>query len=262
MFPYINIFNKAVPMYGICIVIGILAASGLIIFDCRKRGILWEDAVIIGVTGLGAGLLGAKVLYVLITFTPAEIIEIVKKGEWKYILSGGFVFYGGLICGMFGALFGAFLAKSKLAVYENVLVKVIPLVHGFGRIGCLFAGCCYGRPSDSGFGVVFRNPISDAPVGVPLIPIQIYEAIFNFVLFVVLWGMDKKYPKNRILLPVYILCYSVERFFVEFFRYDAARGFLFALSTSQWISIGLFAAGMIMVIVRLKKKDAKPASLE
>lgn len=254
MLPYLNIFGKQIPMYGLMIVSGILLSALLMVADCRRRRLLWEDAVIIGTTGLGCGMVGAKLLYIFVTFTPAELLKIVIDGKTGLLLRGGFVFYGGLIAGVLGAVLGARLAKEKLSRFENVLIKAIPLSHAFGRVGCFFAGCCYGKPTESAFSVVYQNPISDAPRGVPLMPVQLYEAAFDLVLFAVFWAIDKKYPKNHMLLPLYLILYSIERFLMEFLRYDAVRGGIFGLSTSQWISLLLFSLGAWIIIYRKQRK--------
>ena len=254
MLPYIHVFGRTVPMYGVCLVIGIFVAGFFMVYDCKRKGLLWEDALIAVVVALGIGFAGAKLLYIAISFTPRELVEIVKQGRLQDILRGGFVFYGGLIFGILGAHIGTKIAGSRMKEYENVLIKTVPLAHGFGRIGCLCAGCCYGKPAAGHFHITFSHPMSDAPVGVPLVPVQIYESVFNFALFFVLLAIDVKYPKNRILLPVYILAYSVERFVMEYFRYDSARGFWLGLSTSQWISAAIFLAGGILLLTRLRSK--------
>lgn len=247
MFAYIKIFGKIIPMYGVCIVIGVALAAMHLVFDCKKRGLLWEDGVIISASGLGIGFLGAKLLYVFVTFTPSQLAEIIRLGKFKEILNGGFVFYGGLIFGIAGAWLGSVIAKRNLGDFENILVKEIPFVHAFGRMGCFFAGCCYGKPTNSPIYVVFKNPISDAPIGVNLVPVQIYEAVFNLMLFAVLELIDKKFSERKLLLPLYLLLYSVWRFFIEFFRYDYVRGVLLGVSTSQWISAAMFVIALILL---------------
>lgn len=253
MLPFIKIFGFTVPMYSLCIEVGIFFAVLFLFYDCKHKNLLWNDAVIIGVTGIGIGFAGAKLMYVITAYSPHEIGEIILGGKWEYITNGGFVFYGGFIFGIVGAVVGTRITGSSLSVYENVLIKLIPLVHSFGRFGCFCAGCCYGKPTKAGFGVVYTNPVSDAPCGIELLPVQLYEAVFNLLLFAVMVLIDKKNPSNRILLPVYLLGYSIERFIIEYFRYDEIRGSFLWLSTSQWISVGLFMAGLFVILIRRKK---------
>ena len=252
MLPFIKIFGFTVPMYSLCIEVGVFFAVLVLFYDCKQKNVLWNDAVIIGVTGIVIGFAGAKLLYVITAYSPHEIGKIIFEGRLEYISNGGFVFYGGFIFGIIGALIGARISKSKLMVYENVLVKLIPLVHAFGRVGCFCAGCCYGRPIRTGFGVVYTNPASDAPCGIKLLPVQLYEATFNMLLFAIMIFIDKKKPSNKILLPVYLIGYSIERFIIEYFRYDEIRGRFLCLTTSQWISAGLFVVGILVIFVRRK----------
>lgn len=247
MLPYIDIFGKSFPMYGVCIMLGILSAALFLAYDCKKNNVLWANAVIIGMFGTAAGFLGAKLLYIFVTYAPSEIVGLIKSGIDISDFGDGFVFYGGLIGGFIGAWIGAKILRVKLHDYENVLVKIIPLVHGFGRLGCFFGGCCYGKPTDSFLGIAFENPLSDAPVNVPLIPVQLYESGVNFILFFVLLYIDRKYPRNRMILPVYISVYAIERFIFEIFRYDEIRGVFLGLSTSQWISVFMFIIGVVLI---------------
>lgn len=254
MLPFLKIWKFTVPMYSLCIEIGVLLAVLFLLYDCKRKKVLWNDAVIIGVTGIGMGFLGAKLLYLATAYTPGQIAKIIVSANWDLIINGGFVFYGGLIFGILGAFLGAKIAKCTVWEYANILIKLVPLVHAFGRIGCFCAGCCYGKPASYGFGVVYTAPVSDAPVGVRLIPVQLYEAAFNLALFIVMAVIDKKKPTNKILLPVYLLSYSIERFVIEYFRYDEIRGDFLWFSTSQWISIGLFMCGIIILIFGLKRQ--------
>ncbi len=203
-------------------------------------------------SGIILGLIGAKLFYVFVTYSYDEILELIVTGNSKTFFQSGFVFYGGLIFGIIGAFAGARIAKVRLYDYEKLLVPLVPLVHAFGRLGCLFAGCCYGKVADACFGVVYKNPISDAPQNVPLIPIQMYEAILNILLFLILRTVAEKTEKVR-LLPIYLCSYSTIRFFTEFWRFDSVRGSFSGLSTSQWISIAIFATSVFMITERTER---------
>ena len=253
MLPFIEVLGLKLPMYGMSIFFGIIVAAIFIYFDSKNKGVLWENTVLIGTVGVLVGFLGAKILFLLVTYSPKEIIDIIKSGDFDSLLNSGFVFYGGLIFGVLGAFLAAKVLKEKISDHENLLIKIIPLVHAFGRIGCFFAGCCYGKPTTSAIHVIFKNPVSDAPIGVPLIPVQLYESLFNFLLFIALAVIDKKTSGKKILLPIYVIAYGVERFIIEFFRFDEVRGIFFGLSTSQWISIAMCVVGILIFIYRNKR---------
>lgn len=235
--------------------LGVLAAC----FRKNHFGIQRDDIAYSAVyAGIGV-LVGAKLLYILISLP-----EIVRNWEaytaspanFLTLLQSGFVFYGGLI----GAVGGiAIYAKSyKLKSFEllEVLTPSIPLIHAFGRFGCFCAGCCYGRPFPPPLGVAFNaSPV--APHDVTLFPVQLVESGLNLLLFVLLLLLSRKKRKTGTILGTYILCYAVIRFVLEYFRYDSMRGFLFGLSTSQWISILLLPVGAALAALRFPRKQAE-----
>ncbi len=248
MLPYIIIGNRVIPMYGLCIMMGVIVSAVFIFRKCRKENLLWENALIIGACGTGFGLICAKLLYIAVSFTPTQFVMAIKNNNFSAVMNGGFVFYGGLAGGILGAISGARIAKSKLGDYKNILITVLPLAHFFGRIGCLCAGCCYGKPTNSAFGIVYKNPIGDAPVGITLIPIQLYEAIYNLLIFAYLVYMGKSIRKNY-TVALYLLLYGIGRFMLEFLRYDFARGiYALGFSTSQIISVFVIICSIIMFI--------------
>ena len=126
----------------------------------------------------------------------------------------------------------------------QVLIQLVPLVHGFGRVGCFLMGCCYGVPSR--FGIAFTcSPI--APNGVRLLPVQLIEAAGEGALFFAFTRPGAQRRGGQWMLGVYLASYGVLRFLLEFFRGDDYRGFLGALSLSQVISIAtlVFAAYLL-----------------
>jgi phosphatidylglycerol:prolipoprotein diacylglycerol transferase len=119
---------------------------------------------------------------------------------------------------------------------------VAPIIHGFGRLGCFFAGCCYGVPTDSILGVVFTDEISQAkPLHTALHPTQLYEFVLISSILLVLVQLKRKQKFEGQLFFVYIILYATGRSITEMFRGDLRRGFIIEdlLSHSQFISIVL-----------------------
>ena len=147
MLPYINIFGFELATYGLIIFIGVAIGSFIAIqyfskfFDIKKEDIFY--AILYGIIGV---IIGAKLLY-FITNIPFLIENYNNLDLWNtflQMLKGGFVFYGGLIGGIFGLFIYSKQFKISFKSLCLILVPVIPLVHSIGRIGCLCAGCCYG----------------------------------------------------------------------------------------------------------------------
>ncbi len=116
----------------------------------------------------------------------------------------------------------------------------MPLFHAFGRVGCFLAGCCYGKKLERT--ITILNGIR-----LERIPIQLIEAIFEFLLFIILTVIRKK-DDNVNILRIYLMSYSAFRFLDEFFRGDEIRGIFFGLSTAQWISLVIWAVYILKAI--------------
>ncbi len=250
MLPTISIFGKTIAMYGLMIVIGIFIGVAIAIFRHKKYSISKDD-VMFSSCYAGIGLIvGAKLLYI-ITIIPILIrnwsIIIADIQILLQVLSGGFVFYGGL----FGAVIGYYIysRQYKLDFMEliDLIAPSIPIIHGIGRIGCFFAGCCYGQHYDGPFHIIFRNSTA-APNGIPLFPIQLVESICNLAAGIVLLIYARRIRKPGRVTGIYIVYYSIMRFLLEFLRGDISRGIIFNLSTSQIISIFLLPLGLYLII--------------
>lgn len=208
--------------------------------------------------GIGA-MIGAKILSLLQNIP--EMIAAFQDPNMSFFqvfmafMRGGFVFYGGLI----GAVVAYFLAARFFNYdpyeYLPAIAPALPLMHGISRIGCHLVGCCYGIETTSSICVVYTNSIS-APNGVPLVPVQFFEVVLEFCIFIMIVILSAFPKNNRKLLDFYFLVYGLGRFILEFFRGDAARKIYGPLSTSQWISIALWIVA-ISHLIYIKKKDAK-----
>ncbi len=244
MHPYIQITSEfRIPSYGIMMMLGLFAASALGLVRVHKAGLRWESAVVLIACGFGFGILGSTVLYVIVSYNWSELIELLCSGALFTEEKLGLVFYGGFLAAIPGVLFGARLTKAHLRDYVPAMVPCIPFGHAFGRIGCLMAGCCYGIPTSLPIGVVYHNPISDAPDGVALFPVQALESLLLLVIFVMLIAYTKKRRTPVRIVGLYFMLYAVCRFCLEYLRYDAIRGHVAFWSTSQWISILMLLVG-------------------
>lgn len=261
MFPFLEIFGHQFPMYGICAVCGAIVGFTLLYFTSKKRCLAKDDALYSCLYGLIGGLIGAKMLY-LVTVLPVLIQNFAYfSAHLKTILAlvvGGFVFYGGLIGGIFGMWLYCRQFKLKFLSYLDHAAIFMPLVHAFGRIGCFCAGCCYGIPYDGIFAVTFPTGTFGL-AGVSLFPVQLLESALNLLLFVVMLLVFYHPRKPGRAAGTYLAAYAVLRFSLEFLRYDAVRGGFWGLSTSQWISIPLFLAGLYLLFFIGRRKTLSSA---
>lgn len=248
---YITLFSIPVPTYGLCIIAGFIVANILAIRVIRLYVLDVNEFILVQTYAFAGGFLGAKILYLLVN---AHAIEWGKLIDWNYakiFAQGGFVFYGGLIGGSCASLLAKRLHKVRISSYTRPLLFMLPLIHGFGRIGCHCAGCCYGVPYAGPFSVTYSSGLF-APRDTPLFPVQLTEASFLFLLSgVLLIGSLRK--KDTLHYGIYLVCYSAGRFALEFLRHDAARGHLAFLSTSQWISAIAFIVGICIIASVIRK---------
>lgn len=248
-------------MYGLCMATAMLLSILLSCIRTKRRGGDVDKLLTIALFAVIFGIIGAKLLYFAVTFTPKQLIERVRANGITYLLEGGLVFYGGLLGGLLGALIGSAVVRIPLYVYSDPVVPTLPLAHAIGRIGCFCAGCCYGKVTDSWIGMRFPSSVTGLEAGVKVIPTQLIESGFNLMVFVFLLLFTIKRRKGYTTLFVYLIIYGVERFLLEYLRGDEIRGFLGALSTSQWISLALIVLGILGLILRsrLQRRGEKDA---
>lgn len=232
--------------YGLCTAIGILAAYFSAEYRARKKNLNADAIFGIVIFCVIFGYLGSKILY-LITVLPAILAD---PSLLKSSLTDGWVVYGGLLGGIFGGWLYCRWKKLQIWKYFDIGLPSVALAQGFGRIGCFFAGCCYGAETDSIIGITFTH--SDyAPNGVSLIPTQLISSAGDFLLFALLLFYDgHRKKKDGEITAWYLILYSLGRFIIEFFRGDLVRGQVGVLSTSQFIGLFTLAAGILLLIAR------------
>jgi phosphatidylglycerol:prolipoprotein diacylglycerol transferase len=171
---------------------------------------------------------------------PKKIIENPKL--LLDIFSGGFVFYGSLIVAIIFAIWYLKRKKYPILVILDIMSIATVIAHFFGRLGCFFAGCCYGKPTDSHFGIEFPTT-----KGEKVIPTQLIEASVLLIIGIILYNIKNKEEIKGKLFLVYLILYAIFRFFIEFLRGDF-RGIIFqSLSHSQFIAIlFILISGLIL----------------
>ena len=251
-----------VKTYGFCMALGFLAAWQVLSWLCRRTGRLVEPLSNLLMMVLFGGIVGARLEYVRefwgreFASDPIRVFKI-----WE----GGLVFYGGLILAIVLFLVWCRVRRERVTPVADLFVTVIPLAHAFGRVGCFFYGCCYGRVSTCACAVAFprRSPAWVAQVDgglipetaqatLPVLPTQLFEAAAVLCLFAVLLVVFLRNWKTRpgFTTGCYLAGYACIRFGIEFLR-DDMRQHVGILSIGQTVSIGLFILGISFVLVSL-----------
>jgi phosphatidylglycerol:prolipoprotein diacylglycerol transferase len=253
--------NFPVHWYGIFVAAGFLVG----LWTASRRGLrsnIAPETVMDFAPWLMIGVIvGARILHV-ITYWRTEFAD----QSWTEIFMvqhGGLVFYGGFFGATIATLIYARRKKIPLLKFTDVLAPSVSLGHAFGRIGCLMTGCCFGKECSLPWAIRFPVGHETHPSGFPAIPVhptQIYESILNFCLYLFLAWL---YPRKKFdgqILAAYLLGYAVVRSFVEIFRADYKPTEYFfngALSPGQFVSIGIFAAGLILFFVKSPRRNAR-----
>ena len=209
---YIIFFGKQLPLYGVLFYAGMLLAALVAVFIARKRKLPLFDIVASAVYIMIGALIGSKLLFILVSWQDIIKYELSALA----VIKGGFVFYGGLLGGVLGLLLYAREYKEDFFDYADIYAAVLPLGHAIGRVGCFFAGCCYGVEHHGVFSIVYTETAGITPLGVPLLPIQLIESFCLLIVFALMMLVYKKYHgKKGVSVLVYAFLYGSLRFVLE-----------------------------------------------
>ena len=252
MYPYLlpDVFGYTVAMYDILIVIGCFVMLLYVANRLEKKeGFTREQTNKILLL-----IIGSLFFALFSSWLIDGIFHSIKNGELTF---GSITFLGGFIGGVAFFLFMVKFVYKDLAIHlrklMNVILTGVILAHGFGRVGCFCAGCCYGVPTKSCLGVVFPYGLSNREYDTAVFPTQLFEALFLFTLFILLTRVEKF---KRFQIEVYLITYGVFRFLLEFIRGDD-RGVLLPIfvtqynvfpTPSQFMSLVLIGVGVFYLI--------------
>jgi phosphatidylglycerol:prolipoprotein diacylglycerol transferase len=236
--------------YGVLLAAAYLLGLQFALMRARSRGLDSQRVMDLGIWIILSALAGAKLLLLIVDFdqftaNPRDLLSLARSGG---------VFYGGLIAAVVVALIYLRRHHMPLWTTTDVFAPGIALGHIVGRMGCLLAGCCFGKPASVPWAITFNEPaaqaISGTPLGVPLHPTQLYEAGAEALILIFLLLFERRgrsFPGRTFWS--YMLLYGVSRFVVELYRGDS-RGLVFGtLSTSQFVSALLVPLSIVMLIL-------------
>ena len=284
--------GKGMPVfgYGLFLMLGFVAGLLFAWYRAKSRGVPRDAVLDIGIISIFTGVVGARLAYLFLDYEPGDG-GYGSPAEWFAVWQGGLTFQGGLFLAL--AADFLYLRWKKISVGRmfDVYAPSLALGVGFGRIGCLLNGCCWGRPAPHGsiFGMRFPDHIESMgqqfwlhahdsagwtelvrklgyPEGtVPTIPIyatQIVSAIGLFVIAAGLLWAERRWrdrPDGQVI-NWFIFAYAIGRFIIEFYRDDTPLRYGFAgfpgLRLGQWLAVAMVVAGVIIQIALSRKKRA------
>ena len=240
MYPELfTIFGITIYTYGLMVAVGFFTGMTYIIKHTNNIPVKKDQMYDFLFYLIICSIIGARLLYVLVNIDffiqhPADIIKV-----WQ----GGLVFYGGFITAILYAVLYCKYKKIDIKKLADVFAPALALGHAFGRIGCFFSGCCYGKETQCFISINNRYPT------------QIMEAVGNLIIFFVLHKLYKKSHKNGYIFLLYLVLYSVLRFLIEFLRGDDRGTFFLGLSPAQNISLVIFVIAIILLISSKENSD-------
>jgi len=246
---------------------------GLGVFFLKARYIIedYEKIVTLGIVLVISAFAGSWILFIVsnlehyasLPWTEITLFgKEVKVPPFMEYLKGGMAFYGGVLGAMAGALTYGIYARLPLLETMDCFAPGLALGHAWGRAGCFLAGCCYGIPCGEGAGLCARFPRDSVAymdlvergllnlkmeATPPLVPVQLLESGFELLLALGLAHLYAFRPTAGYVISGYFILYGIFRFVIEYFRFDPDRGSMLFFSTSQWISLLMIPAGLIII---------------
>ena len=246
----IRLGTLEIHTYGVLVATGFLAGILTAQHRARRSGLAPERISDLGVWLIVAAMLGAKLFHIV--FFWNDFIE-----GWRATglasLRAGFVFYGGFLGATAGLLVYARLNKLPAWQLADVLAPSGALGHAFGRLGCFFEGCCYGKACALPWAIHLPGHATAVH------PTQLYEAAGNLVIFA---GLSAYYRRRRFASQIcwlYVLSYGVLRFGVEFFRGDYDVHY-FGVLTIAHIMAGVLILVAVAGLILYGKTGARPVN--
>lgn len=242
-----DLFGLHITYYGILIAVAFVVAIFVGIHNAKKRDITTDDIFTLALYVIPLSILGARTYFVIFSGYTYTI------GEFFAIWNGGLAILGGVIGGTIGVLLYSLIHKKNFLTITDICAPSLILGQAIGRVGCSFAGCCYGievtNPALQWF------PLSLEIDGIWHYSTMIYECIYCFICFFVLYLIFNKKSQKGITTCFYLILYGIGRAIIETFRGDSLYLFNSGLKVSQVLSLILILIGIIgLILIYTKNK--------
>jgi phosphatidylglycerol:prolipoprotein diacylglycerol transferase len=240
MFPIlVRIGPLTIHTYGFLVALGVALGLWFLYVQAKKQGLEASRIVDAGFYIILVSLLGAKLIMLIGNFSyytdyPGELLSLARSGG---------VFQGGLAFGVVFAVW--YFRRRRIPTWKvaDLVGPALALGHGLGRVGCFMAGCCYGRECAAPLGVTFgsqyAHELTGLPLGKALYPVQLFEAGLNFLNFLILFFILPRRRFDGQVFSLYIVNYSVIRFFTEYFRGDHPQSSILIHGRTPFLSLTL-----------------------
>jgi len=244
--------------YGLFVAIGFASALLVAVKIAKDSGIRAPQVIDMGFIMILSAVIGSRIMYILfnLSFYVKQPLDIFKVWE------GGLVFSGGIIAAV--AAISWHIRRHHLPFWAtaDLWAPAVALGQGIGRIGCLMAGCCYGKPTDLPWGIVFSHPRSLAPLHIALHPTQLYAALSGCIIFLILIILQSRKQFEGQVILWFLILHSTGRLLIERFRGDF-RGIVpgMDMSVTQLVTLIILAASVAtLFLIKVRNKKNKSQS--
>lgn len=237
-----SIGTLEIRWYGVMVVLAVIAVIGISLLEAKRTGFPQDMIWDVGLWAVVGGIIGARLLHIIdkweyYMYHPDQIINFAGLAIWGAVL---------------GALIAIFIyvIVKKISFWQlgDIFAPGAILGQAIGRVGCLVNGCCYGLTCELPFAVIYQNPNSYAPHGVPLYPTQLFHIIWDLIGFGVLWVLRKRLKPQGSLFLVWLVFFGAGDFVIHFFR--EGEPFLFGLPQAQVIDIAVMIVAVFLLALR------------
>ena len=247
----------SVGWYGLMVALSVIFLVGWMLWQNNKHKTLNNDTLLTAcLVGIPSGVIFSKILHVI--------------DQWKFYTENPGLIFSGQGLTIWGAVLGAAIGiwlyakisgQMRFAEFGDLVAPGVIFAQAIGRVGCTLNGCCYGIESDAACAVIYTNPSSFAPNGIPVLPTQIFEIGYDFLVFIILLLLRNKLKPQGSLFVVYFALYGAWRFGIEFIR--SGSPFLFGMHQAQFIGLVVLLITVPIIIFRVrwkKKEDELPGT--
>src|SRR6266508_2370492 len=249
----LNIGHFALRWYSLILLIAIGVGIWLTAREAERRGFKKDDIYDAAVWIIVGGLIGARLFHVLDHWSHEYAANPVRA---LYIWEGGLAIWGALIGGLIAGALITWQRGWRFPRFLDAAAPGLVLAQAIGRVACVITGDAMGKPTSGPFGFAYTSPNAMVPnLGVYYTPMPVYEIIVNLGIFVVLWQLRKRNWADGQLFLVYLVLYSLERFFLAFT--SSYRIIAFGLTQSQIIALFGLTAGIVLLSWMTRKLTNK-----
>ncbi len=247
---HLTIGPISIRCYRMLIALAVMTVVGWVLHEIRRGASRSPDTVInAALVGIPSGIIISRLLHVI--------------DQWGYYSQNLAQIVGGAGLSIYGAVLGATLGiwvyskvkKIPFGYLADVTAPGIILAQAIGRVGCTLNGCCYGVPTNAAYGIIYTNPDSFAPLGIAFQPTQIYEIIYNLIVFAVLFKLRGRFRPDGSLFLIYLSLYSLWRFGIDFIR--EGTPFFLGLHQAQVIALIVLAIAIPWLVLRARWAKVK-----